>query len=82
MYAIRSYYGLAKLWPVFLTLVLFCGYLWSYPPTQRIIFTEFWGNFAFYCLLDPAYAGLILCLVLREDAPGGRTFLSSRNNFV
>jgi len=69
--------GLSKLWPAFLALVLFCGFLWSYPPTQRIIFTEFWGNFAFYCLLDPAYAGLILCLVLKEDAPGGRTFLSS-----
>lgn len=68
---------LPRLWPVFLAMILCCGFLWSYPPTQRIIFTEFWGNFAFYCLLDPAYAGLILCLALGEDAAGGRTVFSS-----
>mgnify|MGYP000851697190 CR=1 FL=1 len=53
-------------WPVCLAGVATCSFAWGYGPTQHIIFTGWWWNFAFYTVLDLAITGLILCLTAME----------------
>lgn len=66
-----------RLWPFFLAVIFGCSFLWGYGPTQRIIFSDWAANFAFYCVLDPAIVGLIICLLGMEKA-GRRSFFSAR----